>query len=289
MSAKRSEAEDWNKAERLAIAAKVAPSIRRIPDSAKARRVKTYDQTTTNALLPTTEIKVQREMSLGDAIGGMLRRLNVEIDLGEGMAACTRCAKAFPYRDVGALDAAKMCTACIVQNPPTNCAGWDDDMCPTKPGPSTFTNASIKTRNGRPWRCRHCNVKRVIAENAARFASEERKEIGRKGWSTRPIDQRSRLRVKTPRGPSPTFIRRQKAKALTAERRATLRAELEIKASCSNPGCKGKVTVNVAKRRSVRGMCAACTRRRLGVAQRGRSYTCGHCGAIGHNRRGCTA
>lgn len=131
--------EELTEAQRLALAAAVAPSIRRGSEVTKARRVTLYDPETG---------KVTGYSTLAEVQAALLREREIELAVIDGVrpkeVVCPNCGKTIRIGPVGRL--------------PITCIGGCDlrcssDECRNKINPQT---ARINARQGKPNVCRKC-------------------------------------------------------------------------------------------------------------------------------------
>lgn len=138
--------ERMNKAQRLALAAEVAPSLRAQSERASRRVVKVYDQATG---------AVVRHATLADVQRGILETAKIELECGEGKkpthVPCELCGK--PIR-AGKRVSRKTCRGgCDRQQ---TCAGAKGQRCDAYPPEHAWSRCAVARRNGAPWRCARC-------------------------------------------------------------------------------------------------------------------------------------
>lgn len=136
-----------NKVERLALAAAVAPVLRRQTESAKARRVKVYSQETG---------EVVTEATLAEVQAGILATARIELDTAEGVKdthrECALCG--VPFSLCGKNGMTKACDRCRLGQ--TVCAG---DGCDAAPPKREMAPSKIARRRGALWKCKACRFK----------------------------------------------------------------------------------------------------------------------------------
>jgi hypothetical protein len=154
-------AEDWNKAERLAVAGAVAPRLRSQDDKTKSRRVALVDK----------DGKVTGYTTLAEVQKSLLKAREIELDVQDGVrpkeVVCRACGRT---RKVGRGPVPMVCrNGCD-----TRCG---TDGCSGRIAAATAVRAAIE---GKLRICRACSMRR-LHEASSRSTHEERAEQGRKG------------------------------------------------------------------------------------------------------------
>lgn len=170
--------QDWCKAERLAVAAAVAPVLRSQSERSARRVVKVYDQKTGD---------VVRHATLADVQRSLLETAKIELSVTEGArpthVACEFCGRIIP---VGKGSVPKSCRGgCDRQQ---TCAGWgpSEGRCMEVPGPLAFKPAHVRMRNGGPWRCKACgHAMRRKPAYCVECGAEMRTKDGKRGRGLR--------------------------------------------------------------------------------------------------------
>lgn len=151
-----------NKVERLALAAAVAPVLRRQTESTKSRRVKVYSQETG---------EVVTEATLAEVQAGILATARIELDTAEGVEEthreCALCG--VPFAIDRKRPNAKTCARCRTQQ--TKCAGEGCDAVPPR---GAFAFSTVVGRKGAPWMCFACQ--RATPEWREKMAEANRRK-----------------------------------------------------------------------------------------------------------------
>ncbi len=179
--------DELNKAERLALAAAVAPVLRGADAKAKNRRVALTD----------ADGNVTGYTTLGEVQKSLLRRREIEIDVQDGKRpteiACCFCGKPVPRGTHQQPRSCRNVGGCHRQK---KCAGRG---CTKRPNERSFKPAAVRSRSGRPWRCRACNVlamndvstdEKSKASLKRNISPKRRSEIARKANAAMTRDQR---------------------------------------------------------------------------------------------------
>ena len=154
---------DWNKAERLAVAAAVAPTLRSQSDKAKARRVALVD----------AEGKVTGYSTLGEVQKSLLKAREIELEVADGVrpkeVICRACGKTVKVPRKGGIPAAcmKSCATCA------DCG------------------KSIYRKKGRDRSDRFCHSCTAIRWQASR-TSDQRKDSARKAQAAMTPGKKSK-------------------------------------------------------------------------------------------------
>lgn len=145
-----------NKAERLAVAGAVAPTLRAQSERTRQRVVKVYDQATG---------EVVRHATLADVQRGILETAKIELAVGEGArpthVPCEFCGRMVA---AGKRSTPKSCRGgCDRQQ---TCVGWGDTegRCNSVPGRSAFTPQAVRSRHGQEWMCQKCAMRRLHSD-----------------------------------------------------------------------------------------------------------------------------
>lgn len=158
MSDKNEAGRGMSKAERLAIAAAVAPILRTVPESLTKRRVKFYSLETG---------ATTREGEFGEVLRGLAKDYAISraVDEAEArevakhaeskLAMCLQCGLEFTYPKTASSKPAS-CPTCRALPCDGGCG---------KPSPQMAMRSSgIKSRGGRPWTCGKCAAKKRAAD-----------------------------------------------------------------------------------------------------------------------------
>ena len=197
--------DDMNKAERLALAAAVAPVLRSATEQTKRRRIGTLDK----AGNPTG-----RYVDGAEALKGLARVQELEHAVDDGVrpseAVCTNCGKMVKVAKGGAI--------------PKVCQAGCDRRCPVG-GCDRLVSASaarIASRAGRKAICQRCQ-RRKFTTALMIMSPEERRAIALKAQASQTPEQRSE-RGRKARGRE-TYEQRSAAsrRGMTPEKKAALR------------------------------------------------------------------
>jgi len=226
--------ERMNKAQRLALAADVAPSLRAQSERASKRVVKVYDQATG---------EVVRHATLADVQRGILETAKIELEVGDGkrpsVAFCELCGRALPVRQRGTV--AKTC-------PPKNfCVPCSVEGCSNKISRATWLNHGKQIGVGI---CFSCKVARA-ADDWRGMGDDERRRMN----SRRKPVAKDRLRAAQRKSVESRLSRKPKASVACADCLKTL-------------GRHAMYASAVAARNGAPPRCQTCANRRLGEARR---------------------
>lgn len=143
-----SEAEGLNRAQRLELAAYVAPVIRGASEKTLKRKVTLYDPETG---------EVTGYATGAEALKGLAKIQDLQHAVGEGVrpkeVVCEACGKVIPGPFKSGIPP-KMCRRAGGCRGQTTCAG---EGCNVVPSPDAFKSAFVRRRKGAPWRCVRCS------------------------------------------------------------------------------------------------------------------------------------
>jgi hypothetical protein len=157
-------AEDWNKAERLAVAGAVAPRLRSQDDKTKSRRVALVDK----------DGKVTGYTTLAQVQKSLLKAREIELDVQDGVrpkeVLCKHCGKTVKVPPKGGK----------CGQPPTVCIDGCRQTCSESGCNKSVTRGAARSsaRAGRAIRCLSCATK----HHAATLSPEQKTAKGRKSY-----------------------------------------------------------------------------------------------------------
>lgn len=136
-----------SKAQRLELAATIAPVLRNATEKTKTRRAKFYNQETG---------EVTGEGTVVEALKGLAKIHDLEHTLEEGIRpkeiTCRLCGRSIRVKACG--PAPTTCTGALCQQ--EHCGGYAEIKCKKRPTQGAFTPRRLAARNGGPWRCKQC-------------------------------------------------------------------------------------------------------------------------------------
>lgn len=164
-----------NKAERLAVAASIAPGLRQRASEAKSRRVKVVDK----------DGKVVRLATLAEVQTSLLAANRIEIELEPGIrpksVMCRKCGRGVVVGRCGPLPS--VCRRCA------SCA-----TCGSKLSTEVMSPRKVRRRNGKPPQCKRCSGRVKMRQKPAEARSRaSRKSIGK----LTPAERTERVRKAT--------------------------------------------------------------------------------------------
>lgn len=243
--------DEWNKAERLAVASVVAPSLRAAAEKTKARRVALVDK----------DGNVTGYTSLAKVQESLLRARELELAVGDGVRPkevfCRRCGKTVKTNPKGGSLPSACIGGCDKQS---TCGG---SGCSKVPPKGAFHSREWEMRGGRPWMCKPCAGALRAKDPCALAAARSQTECA--GGCSAPVPAHAALDyARRSRRGKPWVCQACASVRHLDEAGRSILAKAALQTSCAGDGCIQPLSkcalspYEVRKRAGAPWMCKPC-------------------------------